>query len=132
MEKAQIFWTSSGVCYWYPRSKPHDNSHFKGNFYLFLATKFGYVKRIPFSEFRKIKGSSFSMMKVRYPDVIRVLKVTDGEQKITLKTKDGMKIKFSEKDIKSGSFRQTSRRGIYLHPGDEVVTNLKERIIWTR
>jgi DNA gyrase/topoisomerase IV subunit A len=141
MKKIQITISSKGKCFWYPRrslKKLRDKSYykenfsyckspFKGNFYLFMATRLGYIKRIPFREFRKIKGGSCKMMRLAYLDDISVIKVTSGDQRITLNTKAGIKIRFSEKDIRPSNFRQASIRGVYLHPGDEVVPNLTKR-----
>ncbi len=91
------------------------------NAYLVMATKNGVIKKTPMSDYNNIRKTGLQAIVLRDDDELIEVKVTDGERKIILVTKDGMSICFDEKDIRITGRVSMGVIGIKLDEGDEVV-----------
>lgn len=89
--------------------------------YLFMVTKFGYVKKTSVDEYRNIRQNGLIAIKLRENDsLVTVLHVSGGE-KIFLATKKGMGICFPEEEVRAMGRATGGVRGIDLGRDDEVI-----------
>jgi DNA gyrase subunit A len=94
---------------------------FEAEKYLFFATRNGIVKRTPVSDFANIRSNGLIALTLRGDDELIGVKMTTGDEKIIIGTKDGMAIKFNESDIRSMGRMAGGVRGIRLREGDIAV-----------
>ena len=99
---------------------PIDN--IKENEYLLLATKNGIVKKTKIEEFKNINKSGLIAVGLRDEDELISVKLTDGNQDIILATRNGMSIRFSEKDIRYMGRSAMGVKGINLDKDDKVIS----------
>ena len=90
--------------------------------YLLLATKNGIVKKTKISEFKNINKSGLIAVGLRDEDELISVKLTDGNQEILLATRNGMSIRFSEKDIRFMGRSAMGVKGINLGEDDNVIS----------
>lgn len=95
--------------------------NFKGDGYLFMATKKGVVKRTPLSEFDTIRKGSLIALTLDEGDELVGVKLTDGDCRIVMGTRDGIAISFEEDDVRSMGRGAHGVIGIRLREDDEVV-----------
>ena len=88
---------------------------------LIMATKNGIVKKSSLSEYQNIRKTGIIGIGLREGDELIRVCLTDGNQEIVLATKDGLGIRFSEKDVRIMGRTASGVCGIKLHDGDEVV-----------
>ena len=89
--------------------------------YLFMATKFGTVKKTPLSEFRFITKTGLIAMILKEEDELIEVKQTDGRRDVFLATKFGQCIRFHESDVRATGRKSMGFRGMNLADQDEVV-----------
>lgn len=89
--------------------------------YLLMATKKGLVKKTPLVDYANVRKSGLTAIMLREDDSLIEVKFTDGNQDVYLATKNGMCIRFSEKDIRATGRASMGVRGIKLMDGDEVI-----------
>ena len=96
--------------------------------YLFMATKMGVVKRVSLSDFNTSRKIGVIAISLQEDDELIGVKITNGQQKIMLGTKNGMAIAFEEDQVRVMGRIARGVKGIRLTPGDEVVAmdSLKE------
>ncbi|KAA0948852.1 DNA gyrase subunit A [Sporosarcina sp. ANT_H38] len=94
---------------------------FEDDKYLFFSTRNGIVKRTPVSEFANIRSNGLIALTLRGDDELIGVKMTKGDENISIGTKDGMLIKFNETDIRSMGRIAGGVRGIRLREGDIVI-----------
>jgi len=96
--------------------------------YLFMATKMGVVKRVSLSDFNTSRKIGVIAISLQEDDELIGVKITNGQQKIMLGTKNGMAIAFEEDQVRVMGRVARGVKGIRLTPGDEVVAmdSLKE------
>ena len=94
---------------------------FEEDKYLFFSTRNGVVKRTPVSEFANIRSNGLIALTLRGDDELIGVKMTKGDENISIGTKDGMLIKFNETDIRSMGRIAGGVRGIRLREGDIVI-----------
>lgn len=92
------------------------------NEYLLFATKNGIVKKTKQEEFKNINKSGLIAISLREDDELIGVKLTDGEKDILLATKEGMSIRFNEKDIRHMGRSAMGVKGITLSSDDKVVS----------
>lgn len=95
--------------------------NFKGDGYLFMATKKGVVKRTPLSEFDTIRKGSLIALTLDEGDELVGVKLTNGDCRIVMGTRDGIAISFEEDDVRSMGRGAHGVIGIRLREDDEVV-----------
>ena len=69
--------------------------------YLTMATRNGIVKKTSMSEYSNIRKTGLQAISLRENDELIEVKVTDGDKDIILVTKNGMSIRFPEKDVRT-------------------------------
>jgi len=89
--------------------------------FLFMATRKGYVKKTPISEFANIRKTGINAITLEDGDILTGVAHTDGNYDIILGTKDGMSIRFSEKEVRDMGRTARGVRGIKLQKDDIVI-----------
>jgi len=90
--------------------------------YLFMATNKGIVKKTATSEFEHIRKSGMIAIKLNSGDQLSWVKLTNGNDQIVMATKNGMSIKFPEKNVRSMGRPTAGVLGIRLKKDDHVIT----------
>lgn len=90
--------------------------------YLFMATRQGVVKKTELRQFNTSRRDGIIAITLDEGDDLVEVKLTDGNQEIILGTRDGLAIRFSEKDV--NPYGRTARgvKGIALLRNDTVVS----------
>ncbi|MFC5703166.1 DNA gyrase subunit A [Cohnella faecalis] len=94
---------------------------FEPNKYLFFATRNGIVKKTPLDDYSNIRRVGLIAISLREDDDLIGVKLTDGEQEIIMGTRQGMSIRFPEKDVRSMGRSATGVKGIQLDDDDNVI-----------
>ncbi|KUP09968.1 DNA gyrase subunit A [Bacillus coahuilensis m2-6] len=90
--------------------------------FLFFTTQKGISKRTPVSDFANIRTNGLIAINLREDDELISVKLTDGDKQILIGTKNGLLIRFDEKDVRSMGRTATGVKGITLVDDDEVVS----------
>ena len=90
-------------------------------FYLFMVTRQGTVKRLAVSALKNIRASGIRALTLDEGDELVCVLETDGAQKILIATHDGMAVCFDEQDVRPMGRTAVGVRGIKLRPGDYVI-----------
>ena len=94
---------------------------FVDNKFLILATKTGIIKKTELSQFDTSRKSGIVAISLRDDDELISVKLTDGETEIIMATRDGMAIRFNEKDVRDMGRSAMGVKGMRLGEGDYVV-----------
>ncbi|SHJ39933.1 DNA gyrase subunit A [Geosporobacter subterraneus DSM 17957] len=94
---------------------------FEDNKFLILATKTGIIKKTELSQFDTSRKSGIVAISLRNDDELISVKLTDGEKEIIMATRDGMAIRFDEKDVRDMGRSAMGVKGMSLSEGDYVV-----------
>ena len=94
---------------------------YKDDRYLFMATRNGMVKKTKIQEYENIRKNGLQAISLREDDELIEVKVTNSQKDIFLVTKDGICIRFNEKDVRSTGRASMGVIGMNLSPEDEVV-----------
>ena len=94
---------------------------FKDDDYLIAVTKKGTIKKTPVSEFDTNRKARLMAIKLKDGDELVDVRETSGDDKVTIVTKMGKCISFSEKDVRPMGRSAIGVRGIKLEDDDEVV-----------
>ncbi|MDI3533986.1 MAG: gyrase subunit [Thermosediminibacterales bacterium] len=94
---------------------------FDDNHYLIMATKNGIVKKTNLSEYATSRKNGLIAIKLDEGDELIRVRHTDGKNDIILGTKQGICIRFSEKDVRDIGRTARGVKGITLNEGDEVI-----------
>ena len=89
--------------------------------YVVFVTRQGIVKKTPLSEYANPRRSGIIAVRTRPGDEVIDAQVTDGDNDIVLATRDGVAIRFSERDVRPMGRAAAGVRGITLRKGDAVV-----------
>jgi DNA gyrase subunit A len=89
--------------------------------YLIMCTRQGTIKKTPLSEFENPRKGGIIAIGLEKDDVLIEVKHTDGKAEIIIATKEGMAIRFKEKEIRIIGRGGKGVRGIKLNQGDVVV-----------
>lgn len=90
-------------------------------YYLCMATKGGVIKRTKLDDYKNIRKSGIIAINLDEGDELRWVRLTDGEQKLMVATRDGMSICFKEDDARCIGRTARGVKAITLDEGDEVV-----------
>jgi len=99
--------------------KPNENPEQAK--YLVMVTKNGRIKKTALDEFENVRKSGIIAIKLEKGDALRKVVKTSGEDEIILATKNGISIRFKEKDIRPMGRSAAGVKGISLKKGDEVI-----------
>jgi DNA gyrase subunit A len=103
------------------KSDNKEDKTWEQEFFLFMATQQGTVKKTPLSDFGNVRKGGIIAMGVEPGDTVIDVKLTDGHNEVVLITRDGMSIRFSEEDVRSMGRPATGVRGISLEKDDALV-----------
>lgn len=95
---------------------------FEKNKFLVMATVSGKIKKTSLEEFENIRRTGIIAMGLKEDDELRWVRETDGKQEIILSTKNGLLIRFKEKDVRPMGRTAAGVKGITLRKGDSVVS----------
>ncbi|HEX2866433.1 MAG TPA: DNA gyrase subunit A [Ignavibacteriales bacterium] len=143
-----MFFTDKGKCYWLKvheipeggrasrgrsilnlieKEKDEDITafvsvkEFSDDKYLVMATEQGTVKKTVLSAYSNVRKGGINAINLTDGDRLIEVKKTDGNNDLILGTRNGMAIRFSEKDVRDMGRTATGVRGINLGKGDLVV-----------
>ncbi len=94
---------------------------FSDDMYLIMATERGTVKKTVLSAYGHVRKGGINAINLVKGDSLIEVKMTDGTNDIVLGTKNGLAIKFNEKDVRNMGRTSTGVRGVRLGKGDIVV-----------
>ncbi len=97
------------------------NKEEKKDKYLVMITKNGRIKKTALEEFENVRKSGIIAIKLEKGDLLKKVVKTTGEDDIILATKNGISIRFKEKDIRPMGRGAAGVKGIRLKKGDEVI-----------
>jgi len=89
--------------------------------YLFMATKFGTVKKTAIEDFAKVRRSGLIALNLAKGDELRWIAPTTGKDEIIITTSAGQAIHFRETDVRAMGRTAAGVRGIKLKKDDAVV-----------
>ena len=95
---------------------------FKEDRYLFMATKKGIVKKTSLKAYSNPRSNGIAAIKIDPGDELIGVRQTDGTKDILLSTREGLSIKFNEKDAREIGRVARGVIGIRLQKDDEVVS----------
>jgi DNA gyrase subunit A len=94
---------------------------FKDDSYLIMVTEKGTIKKTVLSAYGNVRKGGINAINIASGDKLISVKMTDGTNDIVIGTKNGMAIRFHEKDVRDMGRVATGVRGINLGKGDIVV-----------
>jgi len=97
--------------------KTFDEQHF-----IFMATKFGVVKKIAVTEFEKPRSNGKLALGLEEGDSLVDAAITDGAQDILLVSSEGKAIRFHEQNVRPMGRTAYGVRGIKLKPNQKVIS----------
>ncbi|MDD7390373.1 MAG: DNA gyrase subunit A [Lachnospiraceae bacterium] len=89
--------------------------------FIFMATKFGMVKKTPMEDFMNIRKTGLQAINMREDDELIEVKYTDGDRELLLVSRKGMCIRFHEKDVRPTGRSSMGVRGMDLGENDIVI-----------
>ena len=93
-----------------------------GEGYLVMATRLGEVKRTAISDFHYLRTNGLRAFDLEEGDDLKWVRLTTGSDTVSMVTRKGMSIRFSEKNLRVASRASGGVRGIKLDPDDYVVS----------
>ncbi len=88
---------------------------------LVLTTKEGIIKKTKLEEFANIRKNGIIAINLRENDELIAVRKTDGNSELIVVTKQGMSIRFDEKDVRPMGRNAMGVKAITLEDKDEVV-----------
>ncbi len=107
-----------------PREKVTAVIHIKGfdeKGFLIFATKKGIVKKTELKEYATTKSTGFNAITLRDDDELISVKLTRGTTELIAVTKNGLAIRFDEKDVRPMGRIAMGVRGIRLNKNDSLI-----------
>ena len=95
---------------------------FKEDQFLIMATKKGVIKKTALKAYSNPRAKGIAAIKIDPDDELIGVRLTDGTQDIILSTREGLSIRFNEKDAREIGRVARGVRGIRLKGDDEVVS----------
>ena len=90
--------------------------------YLFMGTRKGTVKKTDMMEFSRQRSNGKKAIRLNEGDELIEVKVSKGDDDIVMATRNGMSIRFNEKDVRAMGRVAAGVRGIRLGKEDKVMT----------
>jgi len=91
------------------------------NEFLVMITKDGTIKKTSLEEFNNVRKSGIIAIKLDKGDLLRKVVKTTGNDDLIIVTKNGIAIRFKEKDVRATGRSASGVRAIKLKKGDEVI-----------
>jgi DNA gyrase subunit A len=92
--------------------------------YLFMATKFGTVKKSAISDFQNIRANGLIAIKLQEGDELNWIIPTTGENNVILVTANGKCIRFKESDVRHTGRATMGVTGIRFKSTEDVVISM--------
>ncbi|WOE31474.1 MULTISPECIES: DNA gyrase subunit A [unclassified Acinetobacter] len=96
------------------------------NFYVFMATAAGTVKRVELEQFSNVRSNGLRAIELNDEDTLIGVAITDGEQQIMLFSNEGKAIRFAETDVRAMGRSAKGVRGMRVTIGASLVDELEE------
>ena len=90
--------------------------------YLLMATRKGVVKKTPLKAYSNPRSKGITAIRLDPDDELIGVRMTDGTKDIILSTREGLSIRFNERDVREMGRVARGVRGIKLMKNDEVVS----------
>lgn len=97
---------------------------FNNGEYLTFVTRNGLVKRTDIMDYARIRQNGLRAIDLVEGDELISVNLTDGEQEIMVATRNGLAIKFKEKDARAMGRTTRGVKAIELNDGDYVISAL--------
>jgi DNA gyrase subunit A len=94
---------------------------YKKGRYLFMATRNGIVKKTPIKDYENIRKTGLQAINLREDDELIEVKSTNQKKDIFLVTKNGMCIRFNERDVRPTGRTSMGVIGMNLTADDQIV-----------
>lgn len=94
----------------------------KDGSFLVMGTKLGIIKKTPLKDFANLRKNGLIAIRLRDEDELLHVKATKGSAELIFVTKNGMAIRFNEKNVRPMGRNSSGVRAIRLRKGDEAVT----------
>ena len=98
---------------------------FREDRYLEMLTKQGLIKKTDMASYSNIRKGGLIAINLREDDSLISVMTTEGEDEILAATRNGMGIRFSEKDVRPMGRTATGVKAISLREGDYLVSAVK-------
>ena len=98
---------------------------FREDRYLVMLTKQGLIKKTDMASYSNIRKGGLIAINLREDDSLISVMTTEGEDEILAATRNGMGIRFSEKDVRPMGRTATGVKAISLKEGDYLVSAVK-------
>ena len=98
---------------------------FREDRYLVMLTKQGLIKKTDMASYSNIRKGGLIAINLREDDSLISVMTTEGEDEILAATRNGMGIRFSEKDVRPMGRAATGVKAISLREGDYLVSAIK-------
>lgn len=98
---------------------------FREDRYLVKLTKQGLIKKTDMASYSNIRKGGLIAINLREDDSLISVMTTEGEDEILAATRNGMGIRFSEKDVRPMGRTATGVKAISLREGDYLVSAIK-------
>lgn len=95
--------------------------------YLVMVTRNGTIKRTHLSAFRNVRKVGLIALSLDEGDELAWVRLTNGDSELIVATKDGMSIRFDERDVRPMARAARGVRAIKLEDGDQVVDMARVR-----
>ncbi len=89
--------------------------------YLVMATRGGVIKRTELSEFVNLRSNGLIALFLKEDDELIGVRRTNGDDELIVGSRDGMSIRFHERDMRPMGRSAVGVRSLDLAPGDEVI-----------
>ncbi|MCO8055532.1 DNA gyrase subunit A [Acinetobacter towneri] len=96
------------------------------NFYVFMATASGTVKRVELEQFSNVRSNGLRAIELNEEDTLIGVAITDGEQQIMLFSSEGKAIRFAETDVRSMGRAAKGVRGMRVSFGSAQVEDIED------
>ncbi|MCH3965479.1 MAG: DNA gyrase subunit A [Clostridium sp.] len=96
--------------------------NFDENNYFIMGTKKGIIKKTEISKYASIRKNGLNAINLREEDELIGVRMTTGDSEITMFTRNGYAIRFSEKDVRPMGRTASGVKAITLRDNDIVVT----------
>lgn len=94
---------------------------FSSDHFIFMATQAGTVKKTNLTDFANIRKKGIIAINLSKGDRLIEVGLTHGKDSVLLTTRDGLTLRFSEKNVRSMGRNAGGVRGIRLSKGNEVI-----------
>ena len=98
---------------------------FREDRYLVMLTKQGLIKKTDMASYSNIRKGGLIAINLREDDSLISVMTNEGEDEILAATRNGMGIRFSEKDVRPMGRTATGVKAISLREGDYLVSAIK-------